>query len=435
MKNLLLLLFLLARTCTPPRDITGNPPNLEHDFNKKMLPLGGNAWIAKPDSITDQGLLNWSNPNAICKTYLKIPKVGKLRLSLFLNTNGGKSTINVTFLHKSIEIKAEGNGEKEYFLGEWLVEKTGYEAIQIQGIEKSGQSFGTISNIGFSGTAVSSDLSFVQNNEGNYFYWGRRGPSVHLNYKTDADSIEWFYNEITVPKGNDVIGSYYMADGFAEGYFGFQVNSATERNVLFSVWSPFETDDPNAIPEDYKIIPLKKGKDVHQGEFGAEGSGGQSYLRYPWKAGETYRFLLKGKPSDNNSSIFTAYFFAPEENKWRLIASFKRPHTSTYLTKLHSFLENFEPEMGNITRMALYSNQWVRDATGHWSELNEMRFSGDQTAHKNFRKDYAGGIQNEQFYLKNCGFFDEFTELNQNFSRPLNGKVPEIDFSKLEKLK
>jgi hypothetical protein len=47
--------------------------------------------------------------------------------------------------------------------------------------------------------------------------------------------------EITVPVGQDPIGSYFMANGFGEGYFGFQVNSKTERRVLFSVWSPFRT--------------------------------------------------------------------------------------------------------------------------------------------------------------------------------------------------
>lgn len=68
----------------------------------------------------------------------------------------------------------------------------------------------------------------MKNNEDNFFYWGRRGPSVHLSYPF-ADNIqaEWFYNEITVPVTQDVIGSYYMANGFGEGYFGIQVNSAT----------------------------------------------------------------------------------------------------------------------------------------------------------------------------------------------------------------
>jgi hypothetical protein len=253
-----------------------------------------------------------------------------------------------------------------------------------------------------------------------------------LNYHTTGlNQIEWFYSEITVPSGNDVIGSYFMANGFGEGYFGFQVNSPSERRVLFSVWSPFETDDPSKIPADQRIALLKKGEGVNTGEFGNEGSGGQSYLKYNWKAGNTYKFLLQGKPIEQNSTVYTAYFFAPEENKWRLIASFKRPKTSTYLKHLYSFLENFIPETGNTPRMALYGNQWAVDAKGQWTELSKITFTGDQTARKNFRKDYAGGQMQGQFFLKNCGFFSDFVALDREFVRPGGGVKPLIDFGKL----
>jgi hypothetical protein len=49
-----------------------------------------------------------------------------------------------------------------------------------------------------------------------------------------------------------------MATGFAEGYFGMQVNSDQERRILFSIWSTYETDDPSRIPEDEKVILVKK---------------------------------------------------------------------------------------------------------------------------------------------------------------------------------
>jgi hypothetical protein len=264
--------------------------------------------------------------------------------------------------------------------------------------------------------------------------WGRRGPSVHLGFDVQGrGDIEWFYTELSVPQNNDVIGSYFMAKGFGEGYFGMQVNSDTERKVLFSVWSPFTTDDPKAIPDEHKIIVLKKGANVITGEFGNEGSGGQSYLRYNWKAGNTYKFLLQGVPTEDNYTVYTAYFFAPEENKWFLIASFKRPNTSTYLKGLYSFLENFNPNYGDKTRVAYYGNQWVLDTEGNWSELNKIRFTGDNTARKNFRKDYAGGLADKVFYLKNCGFFSDFIPLDRSFTRPLLNQAPEIDFSKLPK--
>jgi hypothetical protein len=244
-------------------------------------------------------------------------------------------------------------------------------------------------------------------------------------------NAEWFYNEVTVPKGNDVLHSYFMADGFAEGYFGMQVNSATERHILFSVWSSFKTDNPAQIPDDQKIIILKKGTGVHTGEFGNEGSGGQSYLLYNWKPGNTYKFLLHARPDGNNRTVYTAWFFAPELNKWQLIASFSRPQTNTYLKHLHSFLENFEPEQGTITRKVLFTNEWVADGSGNWIELNKARFTVDNTGAKGYRMDYAGGLSGNAFYLKNCGFFNNYTAKNTMFERPMTGKIPNIDLSKL----
>lgn len=160
-----------------------------------------------------------------------------------------------------------------------------------------------------------------------------------------ADKVEWFYSEITVPKSNDVIGSYFMANGFAEGYFGIQVNSASERRVLFSVWSPY---------------------------------------------------------------------------------------SSTYLTKLHSFLENFEPWKGNITRKAFYHNQWIKTSKGEWKPLTKAIFTGDATARKDYRLDYSGGAENGKFFLRNCGFFNDSTKLNTVFEIGSVGEKPVIDFDKLK---
>ena len=241
----------------------------------------------------------------------------------------------------------------------------------------------------------------------------------------------YFYNEIRVPNGNDVPGSYFMANGFGQGYFGIQVNSPTERRVLFSVWSPYSTDDPNEIPEDQRINLLKKGEGVYTGKFGNEGSGGQSYLKYMWKAETSYRFLLKGKPSGNDKTDFTAWFFAPESEEWKLIASFRRPNTDTYLTSLYSFLENFYTEQGNVTRMGYFTNQWVYTTNNKWVEITKIKFTADATARKESRMDYAGGVDKNRFFLKNCGFFSETTLIDSYFEREGSESKPDIDFTVL----
>lgn len=406
------------------------PVTPQHDANKMIVPIGGNTWTLNGATVTNNGLTGWESTATKVKTYVFLSQGGTLHLSLNMNP-GGQNRLKVTIQGLSKELTVEGSTEKEFYVGKWENVAMGYATIELQGVTKSSVGFGTVSSLAISGTSLNSETAFVKDNIDNYFYWGRRGPSVHLNYTLPATDITAFYSEITVPEGNDVIGSYFMANGFAEGYFGIQVNSSSERRILFSVWSPYATDNPASIPPEFKITLLKKGNNVYTGEFGNEGAGGQSYLVYPWTAGKTYKFLLQGQPQSDNSTIYTAYFFAPEENKWLLIASFKRPATNTYLKRLHSFLENFMPGTGDQTRMALYGNPWVRDTNGVWTALSSARFTADQTARKRFRLDYAGGTQGNAFFLKNCGFFFPAVAIDSQFTIDKPTSAPNIDFAKL----
>jgi hypothetical protein len=417
--------------CSKPVTKTQEVIVAQHDANKINVPIGGNSWTYNGGVINNTGLSNWNSSSTSINTYVLIPADGTLKISLLMNP-GGQSTIAVKIQGESKEISIQGTVEKEYFVGEWKNIKKDYLAIELRGINKSDIHYGEMSSIALSGSALIGGPAYVKDNIDNYFYWGRRGPSVHLNYTVPANAnITAFYSEITVPIGNDVQGSYFMANGFGEGYFGIQVNSATERRVLFSVWSPYVTDNPANIPPEYKISMLKKGSSVYTGEFGNEGAGGQSYLVYPWKTGNKYRFLLLGNPQQDNSTIYTAYFFAPEENKWLLIASFKRPKTNTYLKSLYSFLENFLPETGNQTRMALFGNQWVMNDQGTWFVLNMAKFTADQTARKDFRRDYSGGTEGAAFFLKNCGFFTPNTAIDTQLTKTGSLQPPVIDFTNL----
>jgi hypothetical protein len=402
---------------------------------KLTVPVGGNSWIMTHsktgnEKITETGWQNWSENETVFSTYIFLSKPGTLVLSASFNVPNGQSKINCTVENVTKSLTVSGT-DKESNIGEWTIKKAGYVRIDLKGVNKTGAIFANVTNLLISGSAVDEKTAFVKNNQGNFFYWGRRGPSVHLNYDTSQfGEIEYFYNEISVPTGNDVVGSYFMANGFGEGYFGIQVNSETERRVLFSVWSPFQTDDPTKIPPDKKIIMLKKGKDVVTKEFGNEGSGGQSFLRYNWKAGKTYKFLLRGEPVRNNYTNYTAWFYA--DSQWRLIASFSRPATNTYLTRFHSFLENFIPETGNISRQAFYQNQWARTKNGEWKPITQAQFTYDNTAKQGYRLDYSGGAENGKFYLRNCGFFNDKTLYKSVFSHSANPLMPNINLSKLE---
>jgi hypothetical protein len=265
------------------------------------------------------------------------------------------------------------------------------------------------------------------------FYWGRRGASTHYNYTVPPDAdYEWFYSEVTVEKGDDKIGSYFMANGFAEGYFGMQVNSATERRMLFSVWAPFVTDKPEEVPEQLRVVRLVKDDEVEGEVFGEEGSGAQSYLRYGWKAGVAYKFLTRIRPTTGNNTLYSSWFFDPDRGQWRLLATYWRPETSTYYKRHYSFLECFEPHSGQFTSRGLYGNQWTRTKEGKWIEVTEAVFSVDATGNRGQRVDYQGGVADGKFYLKHNGFFNDPTPLSGTpFKRPATGKAPEIDLSAL----
>ncbi|MBS1502758.1 MAG: DUF3472 domain-containing protein [Bacteroidetes bacterium] len=428
--------LLLAITGLSAAALAKNQVSKNLNDTSIIVPLGGNAWRTDKDTlggkITNDGIVDWSNQDAEFTAYIRIQKPGKLKLSLDLSVPSGTSFIYVAVdgVKRLVSITNKQTGYHN--AGEWTVADTGYIPITFKGVKKEGDIYSNVANLKLQGDVVNGQTSYVKNNDDDFFYWGRRGPSVHLGYLVpDGVNAEWFYNEVTVPKDNDVLGSYFMACGFGEGYFGMQVNSPTERHILFSVWSPYKTDDPKSIPDDQKIIMLKKGRNVHTGEFGSEGSGGQSYLNYLWKAGNTYRFLVHAKPDGNGRTEYTAYFYAPELNKWQLIASFSRPKTNTYLKHLHSFLENFDPEQGIYTREVHFNNEWICDSTGKWFELIRAKFTCDNTGAKGYRMDYSGGLEGDSFYLKNCGFFSDHTPRNTYFERPAGGKKPDVNLNNL----
>lgn len=430
---LLLLVTISCKTVNNNKAIAQTITENKKAFSL-TIPSKGNSWVTNNIALNNRvinknGIRNWANPSTIIKTYFKTENSGKIFLGLRLNNVKEASKIKVSLGNDVKEFSIKKNSVSEVIVGEFTISKKGYQTIEIQGLQKEGSVYADIDAFLIGGEATKGNVYFIKDD----FYFGRRGPSVHLSYELPKEKdIVYFYNEINVPAGEDVIGSYYMANGFKDGYFGIQVNSETERRILFSVWSPFDTQDPSKIPDDHKIILLDKGKGVHTGEFGNEGSGGQSYKVYPWKVATTYKFLLKGVPAENNSTDYTAYFFDPEVDSWSLIASFRRPKTNRYLKNLYSFLENFVPNTGNISRKANYKNQWVYTTDQEWIELTKAKFTADATARKESRLDYAGGVDENQFFMKNCGFFSETTPIDTEFTRKENGLTPKINFNNLK---
>ncbi len=370
------------------------------------IPSNGNSFLVQVPSRTGDRMEEWQSNDQHYLFFFWTDRSCIVDLSLNLSVAMGKSLLNVSSETKAFNVKVSGNVSHLVRVGKVRLDK-GYHRIELRGITKSGSTYANVAELKLRSKTDKLDVNYVKDNVDNRFYWGRRGPSVHLNYELPAGAeAEYFYNELTVPVGQDPEGSYFMATGFGEGYFGMQVNGPEERRVLFSVWSPYHTDRPAEIPESERIVLLKKGEGVHAGEFGDEGSGGQSYLKTNWKAGKTYGFLLKGTPDGEGNTVYTAWFYDPDAGNRQLIASFKRPKTDHYLSRLHSFLENFEDQNGYLGRKCLYSNTWCMDKNGHVFPLTKARFTGDDIAKRGYRLDYEGGTEKNAFYLRNGGFFN-----------------------------
>ena len=426
-KAVVVLLFVTA---------FGNLVKAQNSANRiftDTIPLGGNAWVKEPAIIMDDGLTRWSDAAAVTSIYFRVDIAQDIDLALRLKVPVGKSGISLDYDQQHFTKQVSNTAFDIVHIGTLHITNPGHVKIDLKGINKTGAVYADVSDLIIQYAKQDTGLVYVKN--GSSFHFGRRGPSVHLNFIVPdnlKNNVSWFYNEMVIPAGEDKLGSYFMADGFGEGYFGMQVNSETERRILFSVWSPFETDDPQSIPDSLKIHLLKKGETVITNNFGGEGSGGQSYMHFNWKAENTYGFLLHAEADSlHHTTIYTAYFRDIAENKWYLLASFKRPQTFTHLTHLYSFLENFIPETGDETRMGFYKNQWIANEKGEWHELTEAKFTVDATARGGYRKDYAGGVNGDRFYLKNDGFFNDFVKPFQIFKRSATGKPPVIDFTHL----
>ncbi|TWU14981.1 hypothetical protein Pla52o_55180 [Novipirellula galeiformis] len=401
------------------------------------IPLAGNAYRTAPapgnGGFQRDGSVVWSDPQEVYSVFVHIDRAAVIELSFTARVPQGRSSITTTVGQTVHTTTIEGSELQPHQVGRFEVVQSGYVRVDIQGVKREGQSYAQIDQMLVSSHTEGMTLDYVKSNDGNLFYWGRRGPSVHLRYEVPPQTdLQYAYSELTVPQGQDPIGSYFMANGFAQGYFGIQVNGPEERRVLFSVWSPFKTDNPQDIPEDQQIKALAKGPGVHIGEFGNEGSGGQSYLVYPWQAGRTYRFLTEVRPDGKGNTIYTSWFGERANDSWRLIASFERPKTNTHLSGFHSFLENFNPVMGHLQQRVLYGNVRVRGVDTRWYSCTTARFSVDPTGGGRHRLDFAGGVEGEHFYLHNGGFIRQTGKPGETFTRKSSAdERPAIDFDSL----
>ncbi len=254
-----------------------------------------------------------------------------------------------------------------------------------------------------------------------------------MNYPVPTNTVAAaFYCEVTAV--DDPVATFYMACGWHRGYFGMQVNSATERRIIFSVWdSGNEAVDRGNVAQSNRVTLVGKGEGVYTGDFGNEGTGGHSHLKYLWKTGEKQKFVITAQP-EGTRTVFSGFYFHPDKRKWMLISSWSAPKEGGYLRGMHSFSENFWGDNGHVRRKALYGNQWLRTPKGDWVELTNARFSHDPTG-KQDRLDRFMGVEDGQFFLSHGGFVEGFAQYGDAFARPATGKPPVIELPEIKQVK
>lgn len=369
------------------------------------------------------GITGWKDASLKISWFGEFQTAGKVTATVTLHLDrDARSKLRLTVAGQSREATVTGLGPDQLVsasFGEFDVPAAGYQRFLLESLNADGVPFGSPQALILDGPAVK-DAHFNLKPR-------RNAASVHLAYPVPAQTkVAWFYTEVTAD--DDPVTTFYMACGFHRGYFGMQVNSPTERRIIFSVWDAGKGSTANersGVEKENYVSLIGKGKDVHTSVFGGEGTGGHSHLKYMWKTGETQRFLVTAEPVDMTFTIYSGYYFHPEQKTWMLISSMKAPKDGGYLKGLHSFSENFGGSTGHLRRKAFYGNQWIRTADQEWLELTTATFSHDETG-KADRRDRFMGVEKNQFFLSHGGFVPGFTKFGTPFHREPNKTHPEI---------
>ncbi len=383
-------------------------------FTAYMLPNPDSAKMSEARGIT-----RWVDASQSVNWYGRFQNAGGLSIKVDLNLpEGVRSRLNLTLDDQSHEVSITGASDNALLtadFGQYELRATGYQRIVLESLNEPGTSFGDIEALRLDGAAIV-DAHFNLKER-------RNAASVHLMYPVpEGKNIEAFYCEVTAIE--DPIATFYMACGWHRGYFGMQVNSPTERRIIFSVWdSGNEAVDRKNVADDNRVKLMGKGEGVYSGDFGNEGTGGHSHLKVLWKTGERQRFVVTAQPIEQTYTMFSGYWFHPDRQAWMLISSWKAPKEGGWLQRPHSFSENFGGSNGHYLRKARFGNQWIRTAEGDWIELTTATFSHDPTG-KSDRVDRWMGVEDGQFFLSHGGFKDGFAKYGERLTRPATGQAP-----------
>lgn len=262
--------------------------------------------------------------------------------------------------------------------------------------------------------ALFSSAIFLHAQEGAELLAKRQCRSVHVVQQGQPAQASALYNVVKAKAS--VPGTYFCAMNFDDGYIGFQEKANGKKVIIFSIWDPISHgDNPNNVPEEERTKLLELGKNAHFGRFGGEGTGGQSFMDYPWVIGENMRFLVCVKKMGKFKEI-SGYFFNNKNKSWELISKWETHSAEKELSLSVGFVEDFMRnfESAKKIRGAFFGPSFAYK-DGKWYPNTSVRFTGDTTPSTNV----MAAIQPNGSVLIQTGGDTKMTDFKLFQERPL----------------
>jgi hypothetical protein len=197
-----------------------------------------------------------------------------------------------------------------------------------------------------------------------------------------------------------------------------QLDSSTNKIVIFSVWDPTRGDDANKVPLEQRVQVLYQDASTKVSRFGGEGTGGKCIWPYVWQTNETCRFVVHAVV-DRDRTSYAGWFFDGHAHEWRHLVTFSTRTSGRHLRGPYSFVEDFrrDGKSVNETRRARFGNGWLRGVDGKWVSLNQATFTAS-SAEWESKDNIDAGIFDNTFYLATGGNIVRTHELKQLIQLP-----------------
>lgn len=377
--------------------------------------------------VNRMGIILKNDSQSVASTYIYISKPAEPELSLMVL---GEGKLNVSCGDETFNLAIDAKKWERVSVGKLKISTPDYIKIDFRLSDAIQPAFIVVRDVFLSNLPVKP--VFVNPNYSEHF--GRCGASVQLILSDSAvTTADMVYNEMSVPDSCDAVGSYYCAQDFNTGSFGVQRYSDEERRVVFSVWNAVVPEQNKKMPRTHSVKLIAKGDSTIVEDLNEGGDGKVCFVRYNWRTGENYKFLIRAEVADSQSSNYSAYFYAPERNSWIYISTLRCPAGTALFPSVYAFVENFLPDEGYRMHKAFFSNFWLRNReSGLWKSASKVRFSFDDTGRRGIRLDYDGGVERQMFYLRTGGFFGNGSRAERHLELPAPlSDVPPANFDQI----